>query len=304
MDRDDFIITVYLLVCEHYQLIMSEIGHPLRGAGFRPRLSDEEVICIEICGELFKLPKDKDMFHYFAHHYRHFFPALKDRSRFVRQGAALWKIKALIQQRIVQRHQAHCDPVQAIDTMPLPVCGYTRARRDRCFTGEADYGFCAAKEERYYGFKLGLRISRWGFITHYPLLAARPHDVKHLSTLVEDFQGVVPADKGFIDPFTHQLLLQKGVLVVTPQRKNMKTPSPHPPALLKACAKWRKLIETVASHLTERFDIAKIRTHDLWHFQHRIIRKILAHSVAIAINIQCKRSPLDFDGLLVDYVAH
>ena len=304
MDRDDFIITVYLLVCEHYQAIVSELKTPLRRAGFPPRLSDEEVICMEICGELFKLPTDKDMFHYFAHHYRHFFPALKERSSFVRQAAALWKIKALIQQRIVQCHHAHLDPVQAIDTMPLPVCGYTRARRDRCFIGEADYGFCAAKQERYYGFKLGLRISRWGFITHYPLLAARPHDVKHLPALVEEFQGIVPADKGFIDPSTHKILQQQGVLVVTPQRKNMKARSAHSSALLKACAKWRKLIETVASHLTERFHIAKIRVHDLWHYQHRIIRKILAHSVAIAINIQLKRKPLDFDGLLVNYVAH
>ncbi|HEX8235275.1 MAG TPA: transposase [Abditibacteriaceae bacterium] len=165
-------------------------------------------------------------------------------------------------------------------------------------TGEADYGYCAAKEEPYYGFKLGLRVSRRGFITHYPLLAARPHDVKHLPTLVEEFQGIAPADKGFLDPFMQERLQSRGVEVVVPNRQNMKAPSPHCKALLKVCARWRKKVETVASHLTERFAVARIRVHDLWHFQHRLIRKVLAHTVAVAINIQLRRPPLDLDGLV------
>jgi hypothetical protein len=32
------------------------------------------------------------------------------------------------------------DPVQVIDTVPLPICGYTRSHRDRCLKPEADYG--------------------------------------------------------------------------------------------------------------------------------------------------------------------
>jgi hypothetical protein len=36
--------------------------------------------------------------------------------------------------------------VQIIDTLPVPICGYTRSVRDRCFKPEADYGYCAAKD--------------------------------------------------------------------------------------------------------------------------------------------------------------
>ncbi len=171
-------------------------------------------------------------------------------------------------------------------------------RVSRCFAGEAGYGYCAAKDERYYGFKRGLRVSRCGFIIHDPLLNARAHDLKHLPALVEEFEGIAPADKGFLDPWTQTLLQNQGVTVVVSKRKNMKTDSPHPPALLKACAKWRKKVETVASHLTERFAVGRIRVHDLWHFQHRLIRKILAHTIAVALNIQLKRSPLNLDGLV------
>ncbi len=51
--------------------------------------------------------------------------------------------------------------------MPVPGCGDTRSGRDRCFKPDADYGYCAAKDLPYYGFKLGLRVTRTGMITHY-----------------------------------------------------------------------------------------------------------------------------------------
>ncbi len=67
---------------------------------------------------------------------------------------------------------------------------------------------------------------------------------------------------------------------------------------LRACACIRKCVETVGSHLTERFALARIRAHDLWHFQHRLIRKVLAHTVGVFLNLQLGRAPLDLDGLL------
>lgn len=295
MDRDEFIITVYCLVCEHYQAIKKTF--PVRRGGFAPALSDEEVITMEICGEYFKVATDKDLFGYFRTHYRHFFPRLTDRTLFVRQAANLWCVKTRIQHRLTVVSGQAATAVQIIDTLPLPVCGYTRSGRDRCFPTFADYGHCAAKQLDYYGFKLGLRISSEGMIIHYPLLPARPHDIRLLADLVEGFAGLVPADKGFIDAFRLALLAERyGVFVVTPPRRGMTTA--HSPALLKFCAWIRKAVETVGAHLTERFAIARIRVHDLWHFHHRVIRKILAHTVGVFLNLQLHRPPLDLDGLV------
>jgi hypothetical protein len=295
MDRDEFIVTVYCLVCEHYQVIKNT--YSLRRGGFAPALSDEEVITLELCGEYFKLPADKDLFGYFRSHYAHFFPQLTDRTLFVRQAANLWQVQAAIQQRLAQVSGQSADPVQIIDTLPLPVCGYTRSGRDRCFPTVADYGHCAAKRLDYYGFKLGLRIARCGMIIGFPLLPARPHDIRLLDDLVEGFAGLVPADKGFIDAYRHTRLAERhGVVVVTPPRKGMTTP--HPPRLLRLCARLRKGVETVGAHLTERFAVARIRVHDLWHFQHRLIRKVLAHTVGVFLNLHLGRPPLDLDGLV------
>lgn len=295
MDRDSFIITVYCLVVEHYQLVKEKFF--IRRGGFAPALTDEEVITMEICGAYFKDHLDKDLFDYFHSHYRHFFPQLRDRPSFVRQAANLWQVKAAIWQLLVARSGEAAARVQVIDTLPLPVCTYTRSGRDRCFKTVADYGHCAAKKLDYYGFKLGLRVSSTGMMTHFPLLNARAHEVNHTCALVEGFGGLCPADKGFIDPFRQPLLLERyGVKIVTPVRSNMK--EEHPKALRKFCSRIRKVVETVGSHLTERFAMDAIRVHDLWHFQHRIIRKVLSHTVMVFLNLRLKRAPLDLDGLV------
>lgn len=163
-----------------------------------------------ICGEFFKLHTDKDIYDYFRAHYRHFFPALRDRPSFVRPAANLPRWQQAWQQHLVQVSGADQDSVQAIDTLPLPVCTDTCAPRDRCFPTEAGDSHCAAKNLDYYGFKLGLRIARNGLLTHYPWLPARPHDVNHLGALVEGFRGLVPADKGFLDEYQHAPLGRAG----------------------------------------------------------------------------------------------
>uniref|UniRef100_UPI004057581B hypothetical protein n=1 Tax=Candidatus Electronema sp. TaxID=2698783 RepID=UPI004057581B len=126
MDRDSFIIAVFLTVCSQYDFIKNNFK--IRRGGFPPALSDEEVITMEICGE------------YFKSHYRHFFPKLSDRSSFVRQAANLWQVKSAVQKRLAMISGEINDPVQPVDTFPLPVCVITRAGRDRCFKGEADFG--------------------------------------------------------------------------------------------------------------------------------------------------------------------
>jgi hypothetical protein len=111
----------------------SHHSSPGAGGGFAPAWSDVELITTEICGEYFKLHKDCDLYDYFAAHYRHFFPRLPNRSLFVRQAANLWHVKTAIWQLLLQRSGQGASPVQVIDTLPLPVCTYTRAQRDRCF---------------------------------------------------------------------------------------------------------------------------------------------------------------------------
>lgn len=299
MERDIFIISVYCLVVEIMQKI--EKTYKLRSKGFAPKLTDAEVLTIEICGEFFKLHEDTEIYGYFKRHYLAFFPNLPDRTTFVRQSANLWQAKLICQSMLLTGTAQNHDPVQSIDTLPLPVCTYTRGgRRDKRFATIADYGHCAAKKMDYYGFKLGLRIARSGMITHFPLLNARAHDIQHLGALIEGFSGIVPADKGFLDEYQQALwLATQQTQVVTPPRQNMES-SPEQIKLVRKTKYWRKLVETVGSQLVERFQITKIKVKDLWHYQNRISRKILSHTVAVYLNMQNGNKALQLS-LLADF---
>ena len=299
MERGIFIISVYCLIVDIMQII--EKNYKFRQKGFPPKLTDAEVITIEICGEFFKLHEDTEIYNYFKRHYLHFFPNLPDRTTFVRQSANLWQAKLICQTWLITNSEQNQDAVQSIDTLPLPVCTWTRGgRRDKRFFGIADYGHCAAKNLDYYGFKLGLRIARSGMITHFPLLNARAHDVNHLGALIEGFQGTVPADKGFIDDYQQRLWLEtEQTQIVTPLRRNMESSSEQV-KLVKKTKYWRKLVETVGSQLTERFQISKIKVKDLWHYQNRIFRKILSHTIGVYLNMQNGNKALQLS-LLADF---
>jgi hypothetical protein len=131
-------------------------------------------------------------------------------------------VKTMIQQRLVCQSGQAAEPLQVIDTLPVPVCVYTRRVRDRLFKPHADYGHCAAKQLDFYGFKRGRRITRLGMITHYGLLPARPHDSQLVDELLDGFEGAALADKGLIDAF-HQLELarKRAIELITPARRNM-----------------------------------------------------------------------------------
>lgn len=184
----------------------------------------------------------------------------------------------------------------------MPVCQWVRGVRDKCFPTTADYGYCAAKDLHYYGFKLGLRVSRIGMITSAVLLPARPHDVNFTEELVGGFGKTILGDKGFLDLWREKLLENRyGTQLIVPKRKNMKEQvSLIDRIKARVCRRIRKVVETVGSHLTERLSINKIRVHDLWHFQSRLMRKILTHTVAVFLNLQLKRKPLDLDGLVLN----
>jgi hypothetical protein len=70
------------------------------------------------------------------------------------------------------------------------------------------------------------------------------------------------------------------ILMITPARKNMQAHLPK--SLHQFCKRVRKFLETVGSHLMERFQVDQIRVHGLWYFQHRLIRKILARTISFS----------------------
>ncbi len=67
-----FIVAVFCLIDDHLQ------GRSIRQRGPAPKLSDSEVLTIEIVGEFLGLDTDKALYLFFQRHYAEWFPALSE----------------------------------------------------------------------------------------------------------------------------------------------------------------------------------------------------------------------------------
>ncbi len=135
MDLSTFIVAVFCLIDSRVQ------DRRLRARGPLPKLSDAEVLTIEVVGEFLGMDTDEAIFGYFREHYGEWFPALGKvhRTTFARQSANLWKAKESIWQELLS-WTPHDPAFAPCDSMPLPACLFARAYRCRRFRGEATFG--------------------------------------------------------------------------------------------------------------------------------------------------------------------
>ena len=294
MPQEDFIITVFCWIEEHWGLVIG--GQRLRQRGFAPKLTDSEVVTMEVVGEFLGLETDVGLWKYFNHHWRSWFPALGSRTAFAQQAANLWAIKQVLHRRLVIDLGAATDPIRIVDGCPLPLCVLTRAPRSRLFAGAAAYGYCAAKKQPYYGFHGHLMITVDGVITGWTVTAASGDEREALWDLTDGVQGLVIGDKGYISAFLKAELALTGVDLQTPLRANMT--DTRNPCVVRQLTTTRRLGETVIGQLAERFHLEKIRARDRWHLTSRMARKVLAHTLCIFVNRLLGRSDLQFEGLI------
>ena len=59
----------------------------------------------------------------------------------------------------------------------------------------------------------------------------------------------------------------------------------------------RYRIETVHGQLADRYGMKRTWARDLWHLCHRLIRKVLSHTVMIWVAVRNGIPPLTFDRL-------
>lgn len=294
MPIDEFIITVFCWVDNKLKKVTG--GVKLRTRGFAPHLSDSEVITMELVGEWCGYDGDEAIWEYFKRHWRAWFPRLGDRTTFVRQAANLWRLKQLLQERLVTDLGARTADCHIIDGFPIAVCKLARAPRSRILTAEADYGYCAAKAEYYYGLKANLLIDLRGVVVGMTITAANVDERDSAYDLVSGIEGLLLGDKGFIRPQFKADCEALGIDLQTPLRQNMT--EQRPGWWLQLLRRLRKRIETVISQLEQRFGLAKTRARDVWHLTNQVTRKLLAQTLGVWLNLHQGREPLELDGLV------
>lgn len=281
MDLDDLIIAVFCLLDETVKAELN--GSRLRPHGPEPqKLTDVEVLTMEVVGAFLSFEEDSDLFAYFRRHYSHFFPGLQTvhRTTFVRQAANLWKLKERVWMALL--NEIDPDPAYTIaDSLPLAVCRFARAPYCERFRGEADYGYDWPSRQKYYGFRLHALVSPRGFIHCLYLTPAHEDEKKAVEDMTEGKEGLLLGDRNFWSPRLHQQLAERGMKLIAPFKRKKSDPAPGWSALL---SRLRYRIESVFSQLTERFKVKQVRARKSWQLQNRLLRCVLSHTLACYLN--------------------
>jgi hypothetical protein len=292
MDLNSFIIAVFCLIDDRIE------DRALRARGPLPRLSDAEVLTIEIVGEFLGLDTDEAIFRYFRRHYGEWFPALGEvhRTTFARQAANLWKIKERLWQELLDL-TPHDRAFAICDSMPLPACLFARAYRCSRFRGEAAFGKDTLLRQTFYGFRVHARVCWPGVITRISVAPANAHELSVLPEIAEFSSGLIVGDRNYHSPKRRKELADMGVELLTPYSSKKRDPHPKKSAFL---SRLRYRIDTVFSQLTQRYCLKRVWARDMWHLASRLLRKVLSHTVAFLLNHKLLGNPpLQLSKLLV-----
>ena len=195
MNLDDFSITCFCLIDEMMPMTLND--QRLRAKGPAPKLTESEVITMEVVGSYLRLSQDKKLFASFQQHYPHFFPALRSlhRTTFVRQAANLWAMKerlwCWLRDEVISQ-----DPSRSIvESVPILVCRFARAPWCVRFRGITGYGKDHADRQTFYGFRVHAQVSWPGLLTRVFLAPANEADGEIAPVLLEGTTGVVLGDR-------------------------------------------------------------------------------------------------------------
>lgn len=298
VDLEMLFIIAFVIIDDLYREVVPPcvVNRP----GSDPKLSDSEVITISFIGEMF-FDSETAWLSFVSRNYRYLFPQLNERSRFHRRNKDLWMVKNLIRCRLLEELDVAFEQFHLMDSMPVPVCKYVRAKRSRLFCGEVDknqlFGVCESKDEKIFGFKLHLLITINGIITNFVLAPAAPHDLRLVEEVLEAFNNLIlGADKGYISEALKESLKQhQKITLITPKRANQAQQNTKGEKYF--LARHRKMIETINSLLSEQFHITRTRARKLWGLFSKIVSKITSLTLCNYINKLMGRPLLEVKAL-------
>jgi hypothetical protein len=223
------------------------------------------------------------------------FRGIPDQSSFNRRSKELAHCLVEFQRFLTLQLGTDSNPIRILDSTPIPVVSYLRSNRSSSFP-EASYGYCAAKREKYFGFKLHLAVTPSGIPTNFDLTPANISDGKMTEELIELYDFLIAiGDKGYLDKTKQQELERRNKKLITPYRKNQnKRNSEFEQKLLRL----RKRVETVFSQFKEQMHLNKTRAKSLIGLVTRVLGIITSFTLGMYINSLRGNKLLKIKGLL------
>lgn len=288
---EDFILLVYTIIDDLYHQFVPTSVSQRRNVD-TAKMSDSEIITLSICGELAGIDSENAWYSFVKRNYRHLFPRLCSRTRFNRTRRALLQVTELLRQKLTHSFPIPTSRYFVIDSFPLPVCKFGRARYCRSFRVDgANYGKCPSKKETYFGFKVHALITIEGYITAFEITPASVDDREGLRDFAENHLCLtVLGDKGYTEEQLWEDMQEKGICLMSLKPSNHK--NNWPKEVRQVIFRFRRRIETVFSQLSEQLNAEKVLAKSFRGLCTRLQNKILGHNLCMAFN-SIFREPCD-----------
>lgn len=288
---EDFILLVYTIIDDLYHQFVPTSVSQRRNVD-TAKMSDSEIITLSICGELAGIDSENAWYSFVKRNYRHLFPRLCSRTRFNRTRRALLQVTELLRQKLTHSFPIPTSRYFVIDSFPLPVCKFGRARYCRSFRVDgANYGKCPSKKETYFGFKVHALITIEGYITALEITPASVDDREGLRDFAENHLCLtVLGDKGYTGEQLWEDMQEKGICLMSLKPSNHK--NNWPKEVRQVIFRFRRRIETVFSQLSEQLNAEKVLAKSFRGLCTRLQNKSLGHNLCMAFN-SIFREPCD-----------
>ena len=196
--------------------------------GRKPKFKDSEVMTLMIAEDFIPYPGELQYLNYIRANYGDLFPELVDQSQFNRRARNLRHLVEAMRRDWLLDLGVADDELYIIDTKPIPVVGYKRSKSRSHFRGSAEYGYCASRKLKYFGYKLVMITTLEGIPVVYDLVAANTDERLAAEAVIERIQNAkILGDKGFLGiEWQAKMLEETGTEIITPKRKNQKIQHP------------------------------------------------------------------------------
>ncbi len=290
MPTETFLTTLYTIVDDWYQ---QHAPRSVAGrTGKKPQFSDSEVITLSLAQHWLGIPQEREHLRFVRNNFLPLFPRLVTQSQFNRRARGLcWLINRMRQHLVEQMGVARA-PCQLIDGTPVQVRHWRRFGRGHLLLPEAALGYCAAKRETFYGFRLLALTTLDGVVVAWDLFAANADEREGAQYLLDKCRDLcVLGDKGFLDQKRQAVLEEdQGLLLLTPKRRNQHEQNAAGWDALMNRA--RRLIETTFAQAKGTFGLEKPGARTVWGILSRVIAKITGLTLAAKCNREQGHSPL------------
>ena len=243
IDFESLTITVFVLVDDWY----NEEGKALKALspGAKPEMSDSEIMTLALMMDYLPFPGETQFIGFIRANYKEWFPNLLSQSQFNRRLRGIGQMLETLRRTWVMQLGGGNATSFALDTKPIPVMGYRRSKRHSDFDGSADYGYCAARKMKYFGYKLVMLSTLEGLPIAYELVSANTDERKAVEGVLEAVRHCdVYGDKGFVgQDWQEKIARLTGNKIWTIHRDNQK--HQHSSSLKRLIAKVRQRIEGV-----------------------------------------------------------